>query len=222
MSHRCSNVYFAYVQSVLAAVSAEERVERKFRRYTTRNLSTRLKEGSNEERFSQVRPTVVYSFVRDSFVFRKERESQPKSQPPGFLEEDTAQRSRQQEVLISTVSKRLRKSSSFFEFLSQQRRVLTDPSVNFNRTGIQGVLQTYFLEIPYPKRKASGKFPGTIFTTPSILKILFGIICSQSTIEYTTSMWGDRMTATLRSRWSERRSPQQAEGELRHIRLRRR
>ncbi|KAG8328317.1 hypothetical protein J6590_000977 [Homalodisca vitripennis] len=64
-------------------------VERKFRRYTTRSLSTRLKEGSNEERVSQVPATVVYSFVRDSFVFSEERESQPKLQTPGFLEENT-------------------------------------------------------------------------------------------------------------------------------------
>ncbi|KAG8247133.1 hypothetical protein J6590_068233 [Homalodisca vitripennis] len=60
---------------------------------------------------------------RDNFVFSKERNSQPKSQTPGFLEKDTAQRSRQQEVLILTVPERLPKSS--FEFLSQRRRILS-------------------------------------------------------------------------------------------------
>ncbi|KAG8295609.1 hypothetical protein J6590_076428 [Homalodisca vitripennis] len=73
-------------------------VERKFRKYyTTRSLSTRLNESSNEERLRQVSTTVGYSFVRDSFVLSKDRESQPKSQPLGFLEEDTTQRSRQRE-----------------------------------------------------------------------------------------------------------------------------
>ncbi|KAG8246464.1 hypothetical protein J6590_084618 [Homalodisca vitripennis] len=82
--------------------------------------------------------SVVHSSIRDRFVFRKRRGSHPKSQPPGFLEEDTAQRSRQQEVSTSTVPKRLRESS-FFEFLSQQGRPLTSTFVKFNRTGAQRV-----------------------------------------------------------------------------------
>ncbi|KAG8247624.1 hypothetical protein J6590_057194 [Homalodisca vitripennis] len=169
--------------------------------------------GSKEERVSKV----VYSFLEAASSSVRKGNRSPNLQ--GFLK-------RTKPRGVDNRSSEKASKSSFFEFLSQQRRVLLPICELQQDKRSERLRSSRFLPLgsklrektpgffrQRPKRKASGKFPGTIFTTTCILTILFRIICSQSAIEYKQECWAvcssnepgsgtewtkQRMTATLR------------------------